>query len=95
MRYRMSVAPVAGYSCVCGPLGLGDAAAVRGGDSTCDSLFSFIGIEKRARADYPLWVIREIANAALKSLSGEFAKLYSPICQASIPPERLMHDLLL
>jgi hypothetical protein len=40
-------------------------------------------------------VIREIANAALKSLSGEFAKLYSPICQASIPPERLMHDLLL
>jgi hypothetical protein len=33
-------------------------------------LFSYIDLEKRVRADHPLRVIREIANAALKSLSG-------------------------
>jgi hypothetical protein len=32
-------------------------------------------------------VIRVIANAALKSLSGEFQKLYSPLGPESIPPE--------
>jgi hypothetical protein len=36
------------------------------------------GDEKRLRADRPLRVIREVANTALKALTGEFAKLYSP-----------------
>ena len=40
-------------------------------------------------------VIREIANAALKSLSREFDALYSPIGRELIPPERLMRALLL
>ena len=40
-------------------------------------------------------MIRAIANAALKSLSGEFQKLYSPLGRESIPPERLMRALLL
>ena len=40
-------------------------------------------------------MIRAIANAALKSLSGEFEKLYSPLGRESIPPERLMRALLL
>jgi transposase len=40
-------------------------------------------------------VIRAIANAALKSLSGEFQKLYSPLGRESIPPEWLMRALLL
>src|SRR6202043_2997651 len=40
-------------------------------------------------------LIRQIANAALRALSGEFAKLYSPIGRESIPPERLMRALLL
>jgi hypothetical protein len=47
----------------------------------------------RIRADHPLRVIRAIANAALKSLSGEFQKLYSPLGRESIPPERLMRAL--
>jgi len=47
------------------------------------------------RADHPLRVIRRIANAALRSLSGEFAKLSSPIGRESIPPERLTRALLL
>jgi Transposase domain (DUF772) len=67
-------------------------------------LFSYIDLEKRVRADHPLRLIRQIANAALRALSGEFAKLYSPIgrlLQAfySIRSERqlvdrLDHDLL-
>ena len=68
---------------------------MRGDDGICGSLFSYIDLKKRVRADHPLRVIRQIANAALKSLSGEFAKLYSPIGRESIPPERLMRALLL
>jgi transposase len=56
---------------------------------------SYIDIEKRVRADHPLRVIREVASTAPKLLSGEFAKLYSPIGRESIPPERLMPALLL
>ena len=68
---------------------------MRGDDGICGSLFSYIDLEKRVPADHPLRVIRQIANAALKSLSGEFGKLYSPIGRESIPPERLMRALLL
>ena len=63
---------------------------MRGDDSICGKLFSYIDLEKRVRADHPLRVTREVANTALKSLTGEFAKLYSPIGRESIPPERLM-----
>ena len=69
--------------------------AMRGNDEICGSLFSYIDLEKRVRADHPLRVIRQIANAALKTLSAEFAKLYSPIGRELIPPERLMRALLL
>jgi transposase len=68
---------------------------MRGDDAICGSLFSYIDLEKRIRADHPLRVIRVIANAALKSLSGEFGKLYSPLGRESIPPERLLRALLL
>jgi Transposase domain (DUF772) len=68
---------------------------MRGDDGICGSLFSYIDLEKRVPANHPLRVIRQIANAALKSLSGEFGKLYSPIGRESIPPERLMRALLL
>ena len=47
---------------------------MRGDDGICGSLFSYIDLEKRVRADHPLRVIRQIVNAALKSLSGEFAR---------------------
>jgi transposase len=68
---------------------------MRGDDEICGSLFSYIDLENRVRADHPLRVIREIANAALVALSGEFEQLYSPIGRGSIPPERLMRALLL
>jgi hypothetical protein len=63
---------------------------MRGDDTICGSLFSYIDLEKRIRADHPLRVIRTIANVALKSLSGGFQKLYSPLGRESIPPARLM-----
>src|SRR4051794_10919140 len=66
---------------------------MRGDDTICGNLFSYIHLEKRIRADHPLRVIRAIANAALKSLSGEFQKLYSPLGRESIPPERLLRAL--
>jgi transposase len=68
---------------------------MRGDDELCGSLFSYIDLEQRVRADHPLRVIREIANAALAALSGAFGPLYSPIGRSSIPPERLMRALLL
>ena len=68
---------------------------MRGDDEVCGSLFSYIDLEKRVRSDHPLRGIREIANAALKSLSAEFGKLYSPIGRESMPPERLMRAMLL
>ncbi len=40
-------------------------------------------------------MIRAIANTALKSLSRDFAALYSPIGRELIPPERLLRALLL
>ena len=68
---------------------------MRGDDTICGSLFSYIDLEKRIRADHPLRLIRAITNAALRSLSGEFEKLYSPLGRESIPPERLLRALLL
>jgi hypothetical protein len=50
---------------------------MRGDDGICVSLFSYIDLEDRVRADHPLRPIREIANAALATLSGDFAALYS------------------
>jgi hypothetical protein len=65
-------------------------AAMRGDDARKSNLLSYIDLEKRVRPDQPLRVIREIANAAVKSLSRDFDALYSRICCESIPPERLL-----
>ena len=42
---------------------------MRGDDELSGSLFSYIDLEDRVRADHPLRPIREIANAALAALS--------------------------
>ena len=68
---------------------------MRGSDERVGSLFSYVDLEQRVRLDHPLRVIREIANAALKTLSAEFDALYSPVGRESIPPERLVRALLL
>jgi transposase len=70
---------------------------MRSDDAIGGSLFSYIDLEKRVRADHPLRVIREVANAALKSLSDALMRSKSCIRDSaeSIPLERLMRALLL
>jgi len=68
---------------------------MRGDDKICGRLFSYIDLEDRVRADHPLRSIREIANAALVALSGDFAALYSGMGRPSVPPEKLLRAMLL
>jgi transposase len=69
---------------------------MRGSDEQSGSLFSYVDLEARVRADHPLRAIREITNAALSDLSGDFEVLYPPrLGRPSIPPERLLRAMLL
>ena len=68
---------------------------MRGSDTVCGALFSYVDLEKRVRPDHPLRVIRVIANDALASLSSEFDRLYAPDGREGVPPERLLRALLL
>src|SRR5262245_63533183 len=69
---------------------------MRGTDERSGSLFSYVDLEARVRADHPLRAIREIANGALAVLTREFAELYPPgLGRPSIPPERLLRAMLL
>src|ERR1700758_3532774 len=69
--------------------------AMRGDDEINGSLFSYIDLEQRVRIDHPLRAIREIANAALEMLSGDFARLYSGAGRPSIAPEKLLRAMCL
>jgi hypothetical protein len=64
--------------------------AMRGDDEISGSLFSYIDLEQRVRIDHPLRAIREIANAALETLSRDFARLYSGMGRPSTAPEKLL-----
>ncbi len=65
---------------------------MRGSDERSGSLFSYVDLEARVRSDHPLRAIREIANAALGDLSGEFTALFG---RPSIAPEKLLRAMLL
>ena len=68
---------------------------MRGSDKRSGELFSYVNLEDRVRRDHPLRAIREIANAALADLSGDFALLYSGMGRPSIAPEMLLRAMLL
>src|SRR4026207_815915 len=68
---------------------------MRGRDEQTGQLFSYVDLEARVRADHPLRAIREVVNAALSALEGEFAALYSRIGRPSIAPEKLLRAMLL
>jgi transposase len=68
---------------------------MRGSDKRSGELFSYVNLEDRVRRDHPLRAIREIANAALGDLSGDFAALYSGTGRPSIAPEMLLRAMLL
>jgi transposase len=68
---------------------------MRGEDRGSEGFFSYVRLEARVPADHPLRAIRELVDAALRDLSGEFNKLYALDGRPSIPPERLLRALLL
>jgi transposase len=68
---------------------------MRGSDRRSGELFSYVDLEKRVRADHPLRAIRSLTDAALETLSVEFATLYSSTGRPSIPPEKLLRAMLL
>lgn len=68
---------------------------MRGSERQQGAMFSYVSLEKRVPADHPLRAIREMTDAALKSLSPRFSRLYSEIGRPSIPPEQLLRSLVL
>ena len=68
---------------------------MRGSDQGSGELFSYVDLEKRVRPDHPLRAIRALTNTALKSLTGDFAVLYSGLGRPSIAPEMLLRAMLL
>ncbi len=68
---------------------------MRGSDERSGSLFSYVDLEARVRADHPLRVIRGLSNTVLGDLSGAFSKLYTDFGRLSIAPEKLLRAMLL
>ena len=68
---------------------------MRGNDTVAGSLFRYVDLEHRVRAEHPLRVILDVANATLQTLSSAFDALCSPFGRQSIPPERQLRALLL
>ena len=68
---------------------------MRGSDKRSGELFSYIDLDQRVRPDHPLRAIRSLTEAALVSLSSDFAGLYSGIGRPSIAPEMLLRAMLL
>jgi transposase len=58
-------------------------------------MFSFLSPEQRVPLDHPLRVVRRLTDEALRQMSAEFEKLYSPLGRPSIAPEKLLRALLL
>jgi hypothetical protein len=68
---------------------------IRGTDEKSGSLFSYVDLEPRIPAPYPLCKIRQVVNDALASLDAEFGALYVDFGPASIAPERLIRARLI
>jgi transposase len=68
---------------------------MRSKDIQKTAMWSYVSPEQRVPADHPLRPIREMANAALRTLSPDFERIYTPWGRPSIPPERLLRALLL
>ena len=68
---------------------------MRGTDEAAGSLFSYVDLDERVPARYPLRLIRRIVNDALARLDAEFEVLYTDFGCPSIAPERLIRASLL
>jgi transposase len=68
---------------------------MRGEDRTSGSLFSYVDVEARIKANHPLRAMRRLTNAALAELDARFSALYQGNGRPSIAPERLLRATLL
>ncbi len=68
---------------------------MRGKDESSGSLFSYVDLEARVPRGHPLRAIRDLTNAVLVEMSGEFEALYSRTGRPGIAPEKLLRALLL
>ena len=58
-------------------------------------MFSYLSPEQRVPADHRLRAVRALTDDGLRSMSPQFARLYSTTGRPSIPPEQLLRALLL
>jgi transposase len=68
---------------------------MRGTDTQQSAMFSYLSPDQRVPSNHPLRRIRVMVDAALKSLSSAFTRMYSSYGRPSIPPEKLLRALLL
>ena len=68
---------------------------MRGPDTQQSAMFSYLSPDQRVPSNHPLRRIRVMVDAALKSLSSAFNRMYSCYGRPSIPPEKLLRALLL
>jgi transposase len=68
---------------------------MRGLEKRSGSLFSYVDLEARVRRDHPLREIRQLADAALDSMTSAFDELYARTGRPSIAPEKLLRSMLL
>lgn len=67
---------------------------MRGDDPQTEHLFSYLSPEQRILADHPVRAIGTMTDAA-RELSRQFEGLYATIGRPSVPPEKLLRELLL
>ena len=68
---------------------------MRGTDERSGSLFSYVDLGARVPQNHPLRAIRELTNATLAEMSGDFEALYARTGRPGIAPEKLLRALLL
>jgi transposase len=68
---------------------------MRGDDRQETELFLYGSLEERIPSNHPLRPVREMADAALESMSKRFDEMYAKAGRPSIAPEKLLRALLL
>jgi transposase len=68
---------------------------MRGDERLQEGMFSYVSLEQRVPRDHPLRAVRKLTDTVLRSLSGEFDRLYADSGRPSIAPEYILRALLL
>ncbi len=57
------------------------------------TMLGFVNLDECVPPNYPLGIIKRVADDVLGRMSGDFDQTYSKIDRASVPPERLLKSL--